>query len=286
MRLGSHLSTAGGLHNALQAAADLGLSALALFVRPHLRWQARGLDEARAGQFVALRERLGIAPVVAHGSYLVNLAATGPLRGQSVGAVADELGRCQRLGIECLVYHPGAAADESAGLARVADALGEALDACPAPAGGGGTRVLLETTAGQGHCLGWRFEQLAEILHRLARPERTGVCLDTCHVFAAGYDLRTPETYEALWQRFHAVLGLETLHAIHLNDSKKPFASRLDRHEHIGAGQLGLEAFRLLVNDPRLAEVPLILETPKGKAPDGKDLDTVNAEKLRSLLAG
>jgi deoxyribonuclease-4 len=280
MLLGCHLSTAGGLDKALTAAAGYGFDAMGLFVRGHLRWQTRPLGDEEAGRFRRLRRRLAIGPIVAHGSYLVNLAAEGTLRRQSLRAVLDELERCGRLGVEYLVYHPGSASDESAAPRRVADSLNEVLAACPFRR----PKILLETTAGQGESLGWRLEHLAEILAGLERPQRVGVCLDTCHVFAAGYEIHTAAGCRRLMEQLDGILGFSRLEAIHLNDSKAPCGRRVDRHEHVGRGRIGLKAFARLVNDPRLAEVPMILETPKGKDRAGRDWDEINAETVRGLV--
>lgn len=280
MILGCHLSIAGGLYKALEKAAALQMDALALFVRNQVQWQVAPLPEAEVERFVSTRRRLGIGPVVAHGSYLVNLAGPREVRAKSIAAMVADLERCGRLGIEYLVFHPGSHCDERAGAALVADALNRILDDCPQKT----PMILLETTAGQGHCLGRRFEQLRAIRDGLEQAHRVGACLDTCHVFAAGYDLRTSEGYRAMWRQFDQILGRETLGAIHVNDSKRELGSRVDRHEHIGRGCIGLEGFAHLVNDRRLARTPMILETPKGLGPRGRDWDRINAQTLRGLL--
>jgi deoxyribonuclease-4 len=275
------LSIAGGPQKALERAADHGFETVAIFVRNQRRWRARPLSEAAAGCFRKTRRRLGIHPVVAHGSYLANLAGRTRVRRRSMAAVADELDRCRRLGADYYVLHPGSPgqAGRDAGIARVADALNTLIAAA-----GRRVKLLLETTAGAGRQLGGAFEDLAEMLALLERPGRFGVCLDTCHVFAAGYDLRTPGAYRRTMNRFDRVVGLERLLVVHLSDSLAPLGSRRDRHEHIGRGRIGLGGFANLVNDRRLAGVPMILETPKALADNGRDWDRINAETLHALL--
>jgi deoxyribonuclease-4 len=198
-------------------------------------------------------------PVAAHASYLVNVCSEdGEVRRKSWDLLADELARCEALGIAWLVFHPGSHPHEREGLKLAAEGMAQGLERV-----GGEVRLLMETTAGQGSCLGWRFEQLAALRDALpaAARERVGVCFDTCHVHAAGYDLASPEGYEATFAALDRAVGLDLVEAFHLNDSKKERGSRVDRHEHIGDGALGLEPFRALVNDPRFASVPAFLET-------------------------
>ena len=279
MLLGAHLSIAGGTHKALEAAAGYGFDTVAVFVRNQVRWKFGPLGERTVALFRRTRRRLGISPVVAHASYLVNLAGRDEVRRKSVAAMVEDLTRCGRLGIEYLVFHPGCNGDATAGIALVAEALNSIISACPQRR----PKILLETTAGQGDSIGHTFEQLAEILSPLARPGRFGVCLDTCHVFAAGYDIRTPKAYRATMEHFDRVIGLDRLLAVHLNDSKRPLGARVDRHEHIARGRIGRKGFANIINDLRLANVPFILETPKGKTDDGRDWDDVNAEAIRRL---
>ena len=280
MLLGSHLGIGGGLHNALLAAGDYGFDAVGMFVRNPRQWRFGVPGDEAVRLFRATRRRRRIGPVVAHGSYLVNLAGRGSLRRKGISTALDELDRCGRLGIEYLVIHPGSASDRGAGIARIADALNRIMAACARRR----PKVLLETTAGAGNGIGATFEQLADILGRLERPRRFGVCLDTCHVFAAGYDIRTPAAYRRTMSAFGRVIGIERLLAIHLNDSLHALGSRRDRHAHIGRGKIGLRGFANFVNDPRLAQIPMILETPKGKGPRGIDWDAINAAALRKLL--
>jgi len=273
------LSIAGGLHKALLRADQLGFRAVGMFVRNQRRWQAPPLSDEAARLFRETRKRLGIASVVAHGSYLTNLASTGELRRKSLAALRDELDRCRRCGIDYLVIHPGSAPDTQRAIARIADALNR----LPADRPQACTKILLETTSGAARGIGGRFEQLAAILERLERPRSFGVCLDTCHVFAAGYDLRTPRAYTRTLEQFDRVIGLGRLLAVHLNDSRGPLGSGLDRHEHIGAGRIGAKGFANFVNDQRLAGIPMILETPKGTDGRGRDYDRVNAARLLRL---
>ena len=279
MKLGSHLSIAGGVHHALTAAAENGFDTVALFVRNQRQWQAKPLDDQAATTFRRERRRLGISPVVAHGSYLVNLAGQAAVRRKSLKAMADELDRCGRLGIEYLVLHPGSNPDRDRGIGLIADGLNRLLQACPHRT----VKVLLETTSAAGNTIGGQFEDLAEIFKRCDRPRRFGVCLDTCHIFAAGYDLRTPAAYALTMRQFEDAVGMDRLKAIHLNDSMGQLGKHRDRHAHIGRGCIGRKGFANLINDPRLSDLPMILETPKGLDDRGRPWDAVNAGVLRRL---
>lgn len=287
MRLGSHVSMAGGLDQAVARASALGLDCFALFVRNQRQWASAPLREEAAAAFRAARRDSGLSPVVAHGSYLVNLAGEDPTRSRSIGAVAEELTRCSCLGIEYLVIHPGAHADLDEGIARIAAGIEEAFEAAEAAAPIT-TMLLLETTAGQGRCIGHRFEHLAAIRDACSATRRrcVGVCLDTAHVFASGYDLRTPAGYRAMMCEFDATVGRAQLRAIHLNDTLKPLGSCVDRHAHIGLGEIGLAGFEPILRDATLAEIPLILETPKGDDETGQPWDAVNAQTARRIAAG
>jgi deoxyribonuclease-4 len=333
------MSIAGGVQNALVLARKHGFDTTALFVRNQRQWRAPALTEEAVALFRDTRAQTRISPVVAHGSYLVNLAGSGAVREKSIDAMADEYLRCIRLGIEYLVFHPGSCAGADEGCELIAAGLeevvagargtgvppvgssmarfptadpsvsssrqpceethgrdahattnhspyGRAIHGQDAHATESGTMILLETSAGQGSSLCCGFEQLAAILARLNDASRFGVCLDTCHVFAAGYDIRTPEAYEWTMAEFGRIVGLGALRAIHLNDSVKELGSRVDRHAHIGKGKIGLAGFANFVNDPRLAHLPMLLETPKEIAPDGREWDDVNAESIRSLVKG
>jgi len=279
MRLGAHESTSGGLHKAFERAQSVGCEAVQIFIKPNRRWAVKPLTEEDIARFRAKSEETGIRPVVAHTSYLLNLASPkDDLWQKSRDTLVVELERCEALGIPYLVLHPGShvGSGEETGLARVAQGLGKVHAATP----GFRTQILLETTAGQGTNLGYSFEHLAWLIKHAPEGERLGICLDTCHVFAAGYELRTVEGYEATMEEFDRIIGLARLKALHLNDSKGDLGSRKDRHEHIGQGHIGLEGFRNLLNDPRLAGLPGLLETPKS---DDLHEDRENLAVLRSL---
>ena len=280
MLLGSHLSISGGPHNALLRASEYGFGTCAMFVRNQQQWKTPPLTDEQAALFRRTRCKLGIGPVVAHGSYLVNLAGLYAVRRKSLVAMAEEFDRCGRLGIEYLVIHPGSRPDKPAGMRKIAEGINRVLAASPHRR----PKLLLETTAGQGNSIGGTFEQLAGILALIDRPRRVGVCLDTCHVYAAGYDIRTPEAYAETMARFDRIIGLGKLLAIHLNDSRGELGSHLDRHRHVGEGEIGLAGFANFVRDPRLAEVPMILETPKGEDERGRDFDDLNAAALTGLI--
>jgi deoxyribonuclease-4 len=290
---GAHMSIAGGYPRAVRAAEELGMETVQLFTSSPQVWpvppagqaaDARPIDPAEVRTFRQALRRSGLRLPMAHDSYLINLASPdAAVYRRSIEAFVVEMDRAERLGLRFLVTHPGAALDssEAAALARVARALDEVHARCPRHR----VRVLLETTAGQGSTLGHRFEHLAAILQQVAAPRRLGVCLDTCHVFAAGYALAPRAEYEATLREFDRVVGLRRLRAFHLNDSVKPRGSRVDRHAAIGRGELGLEPFRLLVNDPRFRSHPMVLETPKEGA-DGTAMDPINLAVLRGLVVG
>jgi deoxyribonuclease-4 len=262
---------------------QVGCDTIQIFTKSNRQWRAKRLDDKEVQAFKASLAATGIGPVVAHDCYLVNLAAPRmAVWKKSVKAFQEELERAERLDIPYLVTHPGshAGAGEAEGIRRVAEALNLLHAALPSHR----VQILLETTAGQGSSLGYRFEQLAEILARVEQADRVGICLDTCHVFAAGYDIRSPEGYRKTVEDLAACLGLERMKAIHLNDSRGRLGSRVDRHEHIGEGQLGLAPFRHLLNDPRLRCLPMILETPKDD--DFVRADRRNLSRLRRLFLG
>jgi deoxyribonuclease-4 len=280
MQLGAHESIAGGLYKAFERAQLATCDAVQIFVKSNRSWAVKPLEEDEIAQFKAKAEETGIRPVVAHTSYLLNLGTPDELLWEkSRNMLITELERCEALEVPWLVLHPGShvGSGEKAGLERVAQGLGEVHAATP----GFRARILLETTAGQGDSLGHTFEQLARIIELTPQGERLGVCLDTCHVFAAGYELRTVEGYAAMMEAFDKAIGLQRLKALHLNDSKGELGERKDRHEHIGKGHIGLEGFRNVVNDPRLAGLPGLLETPKG---DDLEEDRENLRVLRSLV--
>ena len=281
VHLGAHMSIAGGMPTAVERARSVDATALQVFVKSSNQWAARRFAPGEAEAFRRAAREAGLERhTVAHASYLVNLASPDDaLWARSVSALGVELARCAELGIPWLVVHPGShvGSGVEAGVARVAEALKRALGPESSPAAG----VLLENTAGQGNTLGGRFEELAAILGRAALDERVGVCFDTCHALAFGHDLRDAGAYRATMGALDAAIGLGRVRAFHLNDSKGGLASRLDRHEHIGQGAVGLEAFRLILTDPRFAGLPMILETEKG---DDLAEDRMNLGVLRSLI--
>ena len=281
-RLGAHLSIAGGLPRAVDRAVASRCEALQIFTQSAGQWRARVLPPDEIAQFRARVERTGIQPVVAHNSYLINLAAADPaLRAQSLAALGEELDRAEALGLLGLVMHPGSytSGTERDGLDLIGDGLGAVLRARPRAK----TMILLEHTAGQGTNLGHRFEHLAAILARLNGSPRVGVCLDSCHLIAAGYDICSDDGYRATFEAFDRLVGIDRIRAFHLNDSKKPCGSRVDRHEHIGRGCLGLEPFRRLLNDPRFAALPMLLETPKLDTPESRRKSDADPWDLRNL---
>lgn len=259
--VGAHVSAAGGVENAPLNAAKIGAKAFALFTKNQKQWQAKPLGEENIAAFKKNLAAVGIAPrhVLPHDSYLINLGhPDAEKREKSVLALLEEARRAEQLGLPFLNFHPGShlgAMDEKKCLEVIAAGMKRILDETSQVC------LLLETTSGQGGNVGYRFEHLAAVLKHVADPRRSGVCLDTCHIFAAGYDLRSAEVYEKTMERFDAVVGRQYLRAAHLNDAKAELGSRKDRHDSIGRGKLGLEAFRLLMNDPRFDDLPLILET-------------------------
>jgi deoxyribonuclease-4 len=258
VRIGAHESIAGGVSRAFARAEEHGAEAFQIFTKNARGWLAPALADEEKKAFRAEAKRTGL-PAIAHGSYLVNLGTSDPaLREKSVACVIEELTRCERLGIPNLVLHPGANPDEALGLTLIARALDEVHLATPRFK----AKIALEVTAGQGNCLGWRFEHLASILEQVGREDRLAICLDTCHLFAAGHDLSTPRGYEKVMDTFDRVVGLSRVTCFHLNDCKKELGCRVDRHEEIGKGTLGLAVFRELVNDPRFTDVVGVLETP------------------------
>lgn len=281
--LGAHESIAGGYHKAVETAAGLGMAAVQIFTKNNNQWQGKPISDEEAARFRAALAEAGIDHPLAHDSYLINLASPNPeLWRRSIGAFAEELLRAETLGIPYVVTHPGVCTglSESQGLRRVAWALNRVHRMTRGLA----ARCLLETTAGQGTALGWRFEHFRQILDGVSEPERLGLCLDTCHVFAAGYPLRSADDYAETLGALDRAVGVERIRAFHLNDSLKGQGSRVDRHAHIGRGELGVEPFRHVLNDERFRHVPMYLETPKGTEA-GEDLDAVNLRTLRGLMA-
>lgn len=281
-RFGSHLSAAGGMENAVLAARELGFESAALFVKNQRQWAGKPLTPEQIAAYRRAAQSTGVHPVVAHASYLINLASEkDDLRDKSMAALADEVARCDALGIPFIVLHPGAAGPQPVNIAlhRIAGAINSVLEKVQ----GGTSVVLLESMAGQGTTLGHEPEHLTTIIAGVKPKARIGVCLDTCHLFAAGSDFRTAEGYAALMAKLDAAFGLNLVRCIHLNDSQVPCGKRVDRHDHIGQGHIGLEGFAHFVNDPRWNELPMILETPKGTNDDGEDLDAINLRTLKEL---
>ena len=280
--VGAHLSIAGGYYKAAESAARYGMDCVQIFTKNNNQWRAKPLSEEEIVRFRgAVRER-GLSAACAHTSYLINLASPDDeLWLKSLESFVIELQRAHALGLAGVVVHPGSyvLSSEESGLRRIVMALNEAARRTQdAP-----IEVWLETTAGQGSSLGWRFEHLQFLIESCAVPQRIGVCVDTCHLFAAGYPLRTKREYEETVRQLDTTIGLARVRALHLNDSKKPLGSRVDRHAHIGEGCIGLEPFRRILRDERLAHLPMYLETPKGER-DGQDLDAMNLATLRRLM--
>ena len=279
--LGAHMSIRGGVSMAIERARSVHCTATQIFVKNNMQWFARPLSRDEIRGFLDHVQRGELASVFAHANYLINLAATNPqFHANSIRALSEELTRAHQLELPFLVLHPGAhlGAGEEAGLDKVVESIDCVLAGIPKIK----TWIALETTAGQGSCLGHEFEQLAYIISRVREPERLCVCLDTAHVFAAGYDISSESSLRKAFRDFDRVIGRDRLVAVHLNDSKTACGSRVDRHEHIGKGQIGLDAFRFIMRDRRFRKIPKVLETPKGK--DLRE-DVMNLKTLRALAA-
>ncbi len=285
--LGAHMSTSGGLEQAIIKGESIGCTAIGMFTKSNRQWNARDLTGVEIELFKTTQQRSTVQQVIAHASYLINLASGNDIHAKSVQALIDEIKRCTQLGIPYLVLHPGSAGDQSKqqALNNIVAGLNRALDNTDSS-----VVVLLETMAGQGTGTCSRFEELATILASVTTKGRVAVCFDTCHIFAAGYDITTKETYEKTWMEFDRVIGLAQLKAFHINDSLKELNSHVDRHANIGEGKIGLNAFKLLMNDERFFGVPKIIETPKGEnalVEDRKNLQTLRellSEKTKELL--
>jgi deoxyribonuclease-4 len=276
--IGAHISTKGGLCSVFERAAAIDASAVALFAKNGNQWKGKELTTEECANFAAQRT---VTPMLTHASYLINLATTNEeFHRKSIAAMIDELDRAERLGIHAVVLHPGA--HMGAGAEAAIDQIARSLDVIHAAIPNHRVVTLLETAAGQGSCVGCTFEELGQMLARVDDQRRVGICFDTCHVFAAGYDLRTRAGYKRAIDEVEEHVGLENVGAFHLNDSKKPLGSRVDRHEHIGKGELGLAPFRYLLNDERFARIPKVLETPKTVETES---DLENIRTLRSLIA-
>lgn len=280
MLLGAHMSTAGGLSTAFDRAQAIGINTMQVFTKNQNRWEQKPAAPEEIARWFAAQEATRIRPVVSHAAYLLNLGTPDDaLWEKSVRALVDELTRAEQLGIVGVVFHPGAhmGVGEEAGIARIIAGLDAVHEATP----GYRTLTVIETTAGQGTALGYRFEHLQAMLAGVRAPERIGFCFDTCHVFAAGYDIRTAAAYAATMAEFDRLVGIERIRCFHFNDSKKGLGARVDRHDHIGAGLLGLDAFANILNDSRFADAPMILETPKS---EDMHEDVENLRVLRGLV--
>jgi deoxyribonuclease-4 len=271
--IGAHISTKGGLHTVFERASAIDASAVALFAKNSNQWKGKTLTDEDCATFATQRT---VRPLLTHASYLINLATTNEeFHRKSIAAMIDELDRAERLGIHAVVLHPGAhlGAGPNAALEQIARSFDQIHAAIPNHQ----VVTLLETAAGQGSCVGCTFEELGRIIDLVDDKRRLGICFDTCHVFAAGYDIRTRDGYERTIDEIERFVGIENVGAFHLNDSKKPLGSRVDRHQHIGKGEIGLDAFRLLLNDARFTRIPKVLETPK-------TIETVSDRKNMRIL--
>ena len=276
-KIGVHLSISGGLYKAVEKAAQLKIQALQIFLKNSNRWEAKPYSEDDISIFHKAKETVKDIVIFAHAGYLINLAGIGDVKKKSLVALADELQRAEQLHIDYLVLHPGShgARGLEQGIDSVAENLVEVLTRTKK------VKILLETTAGQGSSIGHRFEHIRSNMDKASCSARLGVCLDTCHVFAAGYDISRKDSYADVFSEFNAIIGLKKLKLIHVNDSKKECGSMVDRHEHIGRGCIGNEGFRLLLNDSKLASIPLVLETPKF---NDDEADKMNLKALRRLM--
>jgi deoxyribonuclease-4 len=279
--LGAHMSVEGGLYRALERGHSIGCSTIQIFTRNASRWAAKDISTEEAALFRKARKASRISPIFAHCSYLINLGCEGEFYERSIAALTAEVIRAEQLGLNFIVLHPGShrGCGEQQGLQLAVSALNRVFSQTE----GMKCKIAIENTAGQGNCLGSSIDHLHYILNNCSFPNRIGICIDTCHFFAAGYDLRTKEAYDSTFRELLSKVPAQKILAFHLNDSKTQLGSNVDRHEHIGKGQLGIEAFNSLMNDDRFKKVPKVLETPKGK-----DLaeDVVNLTLLRSLSNG
>jgi deoxyribonuclease-4 len=278
--IGAHLSTKGGVCTIFERAKRVDAKAIALFSKNASQWKAKPLEAEVCADFQRLRAELGNPPILVHAAYLINLATTNAeFLAKSIAGMIDELERARRLGADAVVLHPGA--HMGAGTDEGIDQIARSLDTIHAAIPDNPVVTLLETAAGQGSCLGCTYAELGAILKRVDEPSRLGICIDTCHVFSAGYDIRTEDGWDRMIDEVEREVGIENVGAFHLNDSKRPLGARVDRHQHIGDGEIGLEPFGFVLNDPRFARVPKVLETPK---PDEFEADIRNLTRLRSLL--
>ena len=280
IRLGAHMSIAGGHEKSVERGLSVGCETIQIFSKSNNQWDAPPITEEQAERFKQAVAQSGVGPIFAHTAYLINVGSPEKVVwARSRSALKTEVERATALGLPFIVHHPGSHKEtgEQEGIQRIAEAARWVIDQTSKSR----VKILFEIAAGQGACIGHRFEHLAEILEKTGHPERTGICLDTCHLFAAGYDIRTKAAYEKTMAELDRVVGIKKVQAVHLNDSKKELGCRVDRHEHIGKGQIGLEAFRCLLNDKRFASVPMVLETPKDEECTE---DKMNLAVLRGLL--
>jgi deoxyribonuclease-4 len=278
--LGAHMSIAGGLYNAIDRGLKTGCGVIQIFTQNANQWRGKAVSDEDATLFREKWTESGLHEIVSHDIYLINLAAPeGEIREKSLNAFQAEMERCARLGIDKIIMHPGAhlGDGEQEGIRRISAAFDQLFETVGEFTG----KVLIETTAGQGTNIGYRFEQLRDIIDSSSHPDRFAVCFDTCHTFAAGYDTTTDAGYRQVFEEFDRIIGLDRLLAFHLNDSRKGLNCRVDRHEHIGKGAMGLEPFRFLMNDKRFETIPKMLETPKG---DDDEMDIINLKTLRDLI--
>ncbi|OGU45930.1 MAG: deoxyribonuclease IV [Ignavibacteria bacterium GWC2_56_12] len=278
--LGAHMSIAGGVHTAIERAVRIGCTALQMFVKNNNQWKGKALSDEDVATYKDALSKARIGPVVVHDTYLINLCASDrSILKKSRDALTDELQRCEKLGVDYLNFHPGAhmGRGEKEGIERIA----ESLNMIHTRTKGFRVKSVIESTAGQGTALGYKFEQLKDMIDLVDEQERMAVCIDTCHIFAAGYDIVSEEGYHRTFREFDDIIGLDRLVAFHVNDSKRELGSRVDRHEHIGKGKIGLEGFRLIMNDERFVNIPKILETPKS---DDMHEDVENMAVLKGLI--
>jgi deoxyribonuclease-4 len=275
--LGAHMSIGGGIFNSLYLGKELGCTTIQIFTKSANQWKAKGITSEDIEKFKQVQKETEITPVVAHDSYLINISSQDKeLLKKSKESLLFELTRCELLSLPYLVIHPGSNPDVKDGIKKISDSLNWVFSQSAEYK----AKICLETTAGQGNTLGYRFEQIAQIMDLMDKRERIGVCYDTSHTFAAGYDIRDKKAYVNTFKEFDKIVGLKKICVIHLNDSKKELGTRVDRHEHIGKGFIGLEAFKILMNDPKFEKIPKIIETPKAG-----DWDKINLKFLRSLVS-
>jgi deoxyribonuclease IV len=277
--LGAHMSISGGVEKSLYRGAEIGCNAIQIFTGSNRQWNLKSFTESEIRAFTQAQSDTGIKNVIAHASYLINLgSANQETLAKSITALEQEIVRCNQLGISYLVLHPGSGLPEQACIDQITRSLTHILEKRDMP-----VTILLENTAGQGSVVGYTFEQLSQLFYSLKSTKRIGICFDTCHAWAAGYDFSKPASYAHMWEHFDKLIGIDQVKAIHMNDSQKPRGSHVDRHENIGNGTLGLEPFKLLVNDKNFKNIPKILETPKGE--EELKQDKVNLDILKNLIS-